>query len=73
MRQGWDVATEEFLDAYFKQAAGSERHPVDMKTADLLLQLFVIQKAVYEVGYELASRPAWVGIPLRGLLELAGD
>ena len=38
-----------------------------------LLDLFEIQKAAYEVLYELASRPTWAPIPLRGLLQLAGD
>jgi maltose alpha-D-glucosyltransferase/alpha-amylase len=30
----------------------------------------LLQKAVYELGYELANRPAWVHIPLRALDEL---
>jgi len=34
-----------------------------------LLQLFVIEKAAYELCYELANRPDWVHVPLRGLIE----
>ena len=34
-----------------------------------LLQLFIVEKAAYEVCYELANRPDWVDVPLRGLLE----
>ncbi len=34
-----------------------------------LLQLFIVEKAAYEVCYELANRPGWVDVPLRGLLE----
>jgi maltose alpha-D-glucosyltransferase/alpha-amylase len=30
----------------------------------------VMEKCVYEVGYELNNRPDWLDIPLRGLLEL---
>ena len=35
-----------------------------------LLQLFLIEKAAYELRYEIAHRPDWIEIPLRGLLEM---
>jgi maltose alpha-D-glucosyltransferase / alpha-amylase len=35
-----------------------------------LLELFVLEKAVYELGYEVDNRPDWLRIPLRGLLEI---
>jgi maltose alpha-D-glucosyltransferase/alpha-amylase len=35
-----------------------------------LLDLFLIEKAAYEVRYELANRPAWLRIPLRGLHDI---
>ncbi len=31
---------------------------------------FMLEKAVYEVGYELASRPGWVVIPVKGILDI---
>lgn len=34
-----------------------------------LLELFVLEKALYEVRYEIGSRPEWVRIPIAGLLE----
>ena len=34
------------------------------------LGVLLLEKCVYELGYELGSRPAWVGIPLRGILDL---
>jgi len=40
-----------------------------MELDEDLLQLFIVEKAAYEVCYELANRPAWVDVPLRGLLE----
>ena len=40
-----------------------------MQLDDELLQLFIVEKAAYEVCYELANRPEWVDVPLRGLLE----
>ena len=36
-----------------------------------LLDLFLVHKASYEVGYEAANRPAWIGLPVRGLARIA--
>ena len=36
-----------------------------------LLDLFLIEKAAYEIGYEAANRPTWIGVPLAGLSALA--
>jgi len=40
---------------------------------DRLLRIFLLEKAVYELGYELNNRPDWVEVPLRGLLSLLGE
>jgi maltose alpha-D-glucosyltransferase / alpha-amylase len=37
-----------------------------------LLNLFLIEKAAYELNYETANRPSWIRVPLDGLLRLAG-
>ncbi|MBM9594888.1 maltose alpha-D-glucosyltransferase [Roseitranquillus sediminis] len=65
-------ATREYLDAYAETMADCRSQP-DPEAFRALLDLFLVQKAVYEVGYELASRPLWVTIPLRGLLSIVGD
>jgi maltose alpha-D-glucosyltransferase/alpha-amylase len=65
-----DGTLRDFLSAYEKTIASSNVYPEDEDFAKALLDLFLIQKAAYEVGYELANRPAWVGIPLRGLLSI---
>jgi maltose alpha-D-glucosyltransferase/alpha-amylase len=36
-----------------------------------LLELFLLDKAAYEINYEAANRPGWLNVPLRGLLRLA--
>ena len=41
-----------------------------LRNHDELLQLFLIQKAAYEVCYEAANRPAWLTVPLAGLSRL---
>ena len=38
---------------------------------EILLNAFLLDKALYELSYELNNRPAWVRIPLRGILALA--
>ena len=59
-----------FAKGYF-QAAGQARFlPREPEERQLLLDLFLLEKAVYELGYELANRPAWAGIPLEGILAL---
>ena len=65
-------ASGAFLDAYREAAAAAPRPWVDSKDEEALLALFLIEKAAYEVCYEAANRPAWIGVPLRGLVTLAG-
>jgi maltose alpha-D-glucosyltransferase/alpha-amylase len=36
-----------------------------------LLDAFVLEKAMYELTYELNNRPSWIRIPLAGILTLA--
>ena len=35
-----------------------------------LVDFFTLEKAIYEVEYELANRPGWVAIPLNGILRV---
>ncbi|MDE2582703.1 MAG: maltose alpha-D-glucosyltransferase [Rhodospirillales bacterium] len=60
-----------FLDAYDAAQAAAERKWSDAASQPALLDLFLIEKAAYEVRYEAANRPGWLPIPLRGLAELA--
>jgi maltose alpha-D-glucosyltransferase/alpha-amylase len=65
-----DAASQSFLDSYWPSAMGAGLLPEDAGTRQSLLELFLLQKAFYEVGYEAANRPAWLSIPVRGLLDL---
>ena len=42
----------------------------DASQRDGLLQTFVLDKALYELNYELNNRPDWAHIPLAGILDL---
>jgi len=67
----WRAFNEaQFLDAYRQGMAGCATLPEDPGLAAALLDMFLIQKAAYEVTYELANRPGWVGVPLAGLRRL---
>ena len=61
-----------FLREYFATAAGASFIPAAGSSRDALLRLFVLDKALYELNYELNNRPDWVRIPLRGILDLLG-
>ena len=58
----------EFLKAYREVA--SKLLPADAAEAGRLLDLLRLEKALFELGYELDYRPDWVRIPLMGLLHL---
>jgi maltose alpha-D-glucosyltransferase / alpha-amylase len=59
-----------FLRGYLAAAGPATFIPADPVQRARLLDLFVIDKALYELNYELNNRPDWVRIPLRGLAEL---
>ena len=58
-----------FLHAYLKATRGAAflPPPADL---ELLLRACVLEKALYELAYELNNRPSWVHIPLAGLMQL---
>jgi trehalose synthase-fused probable maltokinase len=59
--------SDRFLDEYLKTARGAEFLPPSREDVMALLQLHVLEKAVYELGYELNNRPHWAAIPLEGI------
>jgi maltose alpha-D-glucosyltransferase/alpha-amylase len=62
-----------YLAGYIREIAESELIPRDPEQRLLLLRAFSLDKAIYELGYELDNRPAMAEIPLRGLLELTDE
>ncbi|MCA1939625.1 MAG: maltose alpha-D-glucosyltransferase [Caenispirillum bisanense] len=67
----WEAATAAaFLLAYRESIAGCPVWPDDGETAAALLEAFTLEKALYEVCYEVANRPDWLRIPLQGVLRL---
>ena len=69
--QRWVSA--EFLKSYLQEAGGGRFIPGSRNELRVLLGALLLEKAVYELSYELNNRPDWVGIPLRGIRQLLGD
>jgi len=62
--------TAEFLRAYREAAQGADFLPSVNADFRRLLNVFLLDKALYEVLHELNSRPAWLRIPLAGIMSL---
>jgi maltose alpha-D-glucosyltransferase/alpha-amylase len=70
--QKWEAETRGvFLSVYdeLARACGLYRSLEEVRP---LLELFEVEKALYEVRYELGNRPDWVSIPLRSLIAFCG-
>ena len=59
-----------FLKAYLQDLQGSGLVPDNEADLRILLQTFLLEKAVYELGYELNNRPDWLTIPIRGIQSI---
>jgi maltose alpha-D-glucosyltransferase/alpha-amylase len=58
-----------FLRSYLRVMREYRVLPRNADETQILLDVFVLEKAIYELGYELNNRPDWVQVPLRGLLQ----
>jgi maltose alpha-D-glucosyltransferase / alpha-amylase len=61
-----------FLKQYLTIAAGASFLPKTQPELQVLLEAFLLEKTVYELGYELDHRPDWLEIPLLRILDLLG-
>jgi maltose alpha-D-glucosyltransferase/alpha-amylase len=59
-----------FLREYLETAADAPFLPKTRENLAVMLLSYLLDKAVYEVQYELTNRPGWVRLPLRGILQL---
>ena len=59
-----------FLNAYLGIAERASFWPRSQAEFRVLLDVHLLEKAVYEIGYELNNRPDWVRIPVLGVLEI---
>jgi len=67
----WEQRTNAaFLAGYAAAAQDCPAYPADPASARALIELFVLEKAFYELRYELDNRPDWVAVPLGGLSQM---
>jgi predicted trehalose synthase len=68
--EGWEQrARDAYLEGYF-ETADAGLLPPGQQAIEQLLAIFELEKAVYELRYELNNRPDWVGIPVAGIVRL---
>ncbi|MGZ8919559.1 MAG: phosphotransferase, partial [Limisphaerales bacterium] len=67
------VVSGVFLRAYLLALGKSEELPNVEADLPAMLPAYLLNKAMYEIGYELNNRPPWVKIPLQGVLHLMGE
>jgi maltose alpha-D-glucosyltransferase/alpha-amylase len=61
-----------FVRAYLAESGNAAHLPQSREELQVLLDAHLLEKALYEIAYEMNNRPDWVRIPLRGVLELLG-
>ncbi len=61
-----------FLKTYLEEAEPGGFLPGSDEEIRILLDALLMEKAVYELGYELNNRPDWIRIPLKGIEGLLG-
>ena len=66
-RQWFHYVSNYFLTAYLERAQGHSFIPPDEEGMRLILRSYLLEKAIYEVGYEMNARPTWLPIPLKGV------
>jgi maltose alpha-D-glucosyltransferase/alpha-amylase len=68
MLEKWEAETRRIFTSVYDSIARPARIYASLEDAQPLLSLFEVEKALYELRYELGNRPDWAGIPLRSLL-----
>ena len=69
--QFWYVwVSSSFLMSYLNGVEQAQLLPDDPEQLRILLDAYLLEKAIYEIGYELNNRPDWLKVPLQGILHL---
>ena len=61
-----------YLNAYLEIIGSSSLIPKETSEIEKLLRIYLLEKSIYEIGYEIDNRPDWLAIPLKGILYEMG-
>jgi trehalose synthase-fused probable maltokinase len=64
---------ETYTETYLKELGTEQRLFASKAEINYLFLLHLLEKAIYELGYELNGRPAWIKIPLKGLQQVINE
>ena len=59
-----------FLQSYLRTTTSAIFIPKNSDDLQIMLEAYLLDKAVYEIAYELNNRPSWVVIPIRGIKHI---
>lgn len=59
-----------YLRSYLKETKGTQLVPEDRSALATILDAYLLEKAIYELSYELNNRPDWIEIPLKGIMRI---
>jgi maltose alpha-D-glucosyltransferase/alpha-amylase len=59
-----------FLQAYLRRARGAGFLPPSREEREVLLDCYLLEKALQELSYELDNRPGWLRVPMRGIRQI---
>ena len=63
----------QYLGQYLARSADAGFLPDTQEEMEILLPAYLMEKAVYELGYEMNNRPDWINIPLTGIEQLLDE
>lgn len=73
MEEWYHYVSDIFLQTYIEGVKNTAYIPQTRAELDVLMTTFLLEKAIYELNYEMNNRPDWVIIPLNGIKALMRD
>jgi maltose alpha-D-glucosyltransferase / alpha-amylase len=71
--QWYHYVSQFYLTAYLDRCGEANFMPPDEAGKQMLLRTYMLEKAIYEVGYEMNARPDWLRVPMRGVLYVMDE
>jgi maltose alpha-D-glucosyltransferase/alpha-amylase len=62
-----------FMRSYLESLSETSIFPKDREKLEILFNAYLLDKALYELNYEMNNRPIWVILPLRGIAAILGS